>query len=182
MTNHPLFAEVTNVNLEFWQSWPLFSLQSLSIFINIAQIVHIEMSSYYFDVYKEDTLRNISMFLKQAHNLSSLGVYSSSSEYQIIQTFENMYPIIPRRLKHLHLPIHNLNQIKRILRKCEMLSTIKLETQLDFSKIFQWFNNNTINSSCWKGWRTITVWLGKKKIQQTRVQINNKRIKLTDDR
>jgi len=92
-----------------------------------------------------------------------------------------MYPIIPCQLKHLQISINTVNQIKRILEKCEKLSTIKLDTNLNFAqKIIQWFDDNTINSTCKKCYTTINIWLGKKNIQATDVGIDNKRIKLTD--
>ncbi len=183
MVNHPLFSQVTEINLEFSGDWPLFSLQSLFIFIHITQIVQIELNGYYFDRYKQDTLHDIGIFLEQAHNLSSLIIRNSSNEDQVFGTFENMYPIIPCQLKHLQISINTVNQIKRILEKCEKLSTIKLDTNLNFArKIIQWFDDNTINSTCKKNYTTITVWLGKKKLQGTDVRIDNKRIKLTDPR
>jgi hypothetical protein len=45
-----------------------------------------------------------------------------------------MYPIIPCQLKHLQIPINTVDQIKRILEKCEKLSTIKLDIKSKFSK------------------------------------------------
>ncbi len=109
MVNHPLFSQVTEINLQFCDNWPLFSLQSLFIFINITQIVRIELNGYYFDRYKQDALHDIGIFLEQAHNLSSLIIRNSSNEYQVFRTFENMYPIIPCQLKHLQIPINNVD-------------------------------------------------------------------------
>ncbi len=183
MVNHPLFSQLTEINLEFLDEWPFFSLQSLSTSINIAQIVQIELQSQYFGGYNQDTLRDIGVFLEQAHNLSSLIIKSSLYAQEVLKTFEKVYPIIPCQLKHLQIPIITVDQIKRILEKCEKLSTIKLDVKAKFSKeIIQWLNDNTINSTCKKGYRSINVWLGKKKIQETDIRIDNKRIKLTDHR
>jgi len=183
VVNHPLFSQVTEINLQFSDNWSLFSLQSLSIFINITQIVQIELNGNYFYRYKHDTLRDLGMFLEQAHNLSSLIIRNSINAQEVLRTFEKMYPIIPCQLKHLQIPIITVDQIKRILEKCEKLSTIKLDVKAKFSKeIIQWLNDNTINSTCKKGYRSINVWLGKKKIQETDIRIDNKRIKLTDHR
>jgi len=183
VVNHPLFSHLTEINLEFLDESPYFSLQSLSISINIAQIVQIELQSNYFSGYNRDILRDIGIFLEQAHNLSSLIIKSSINAQAALRTFEKMYPIIPCQLKHLQIPIINVDQIKRILEKCEKLSTIRLDIKAKFSEeIIQWFNDNTINSTCTKGYRRINVWLGKKKIQPTDIRLDNKRIKLTDDR
>ncbi|CAF1194965.1 unnamed protein product, partial [Rotaria sordida] len=38
--HHPLFRKVTEINLEFCDDWPLISLQSLFVFIDISRIVH----------------------------------------------------------------------------------------------------------------------------------------------
>jgi hypothetical protein len=172
---------VTDINLEFWEE-PLVSLQSLSIFINISQIVQMKLKSYYFDGYKEGTFIDIGIFFEQAHNLSSLILQSSLNERRLPRIFKNIYPIIPRQLKHLQIPINNCEQVKMILERCENLLTIKFDIKSKFSKeIIQWFNDNTINSTCKKDNRTIIVWLGKKTIQSTDVRVNNKRIKLTDN-
>lgn len=125
---------------------------------------------------------DLGTFLEQAHNLSSLIIESSLSEYQVNHTFTRLCPIIPRRLKHLQLPINNLEQIKMIFERCENLSTIKFDAKLKFSKeIIQWFNDNTINSTCKSSKRTINVWIGKKNIQLINSRTDNKRIKLTDN-
>ncbi len=183
MVNHPLFSQVTEINLEFLDEWPFFSLQSLFISINITQIVQIELQIKYFGGYNQDTLRDIGMFLEQAHNLSSLIIQTSLNTHKVLETFEEMYSIIPCQLKHLKMPIYSVDQIKKILDKCEKLSTIRLDIKAKFSEeILQWFNDNTINSTCKKGYRIINVWLGKKKIQPTDIRIDNKRIKLTDHR
>jgi hypothetical protein len=182
MINQPLFPKVTEINLVFWDDWPQFSVQSLSIFINIGQITQMELKSYFFDEYKNDTLIDISIFLGQAHNLSSLIIRSSLNEYRLPRIFDNIYSIIPRQLKHLHLPINSLDQMRMIIERCKNLSTIEFDIKSKYSKeIMEWFNDNTIKSICKKDGRTITVWLGKKKIQSIDVRIDNKRIKLTDN-
>jgi hypothetical protein len=141
------------------------------------------MNSYYFDKYKKNTLIDIGIFLEQAYNLSSLNIQSSLDTYTICHTTENVYSIIPRTLKHLQIQIYDLDQIKMILERCENLSTIEfdIENSRFSDKIIKWFTDNTTNSTCWKGHRTITVWLGKKRTQSPDIRLDNKRIKLTDN-
>jgi hypothetical protein len=182
MINQPLFPKVTAINLVFWQDWDHFSLQSLSIFINIEQIVQMKLKNYFFDEYEDDTWINIGIFFEQAYNLSSLIIESSLNAYKLPRFVDKIHRIIPRQLKHLHLPINSLYQMKMIIERCEKLSIIEFNIKPKYSKeIIEWFNNNTIKSTCKKDGRTITVWLGKKKIQSTDVQVDNKRIKLTND-
>jgi hypothetical protein len=172
-----VFPKVAKIEIGFYSDWRSFSLQLLSIFINFAQIVEMKLKIYYFDRYHKDTLLSIGIFLEQAHNLSSLIIGNNFVEDKSSQIIENIFPIIPRRLKHLQLPIKNLNHIKMILEQCDNLSTIKFNIKSKFSsEIIQWFNNNTINSSYWQDCKTITVWIGKKNIQATDVRIDNKRM------
>jgi len=129
-------------------------------------------------------LNDIHIFLEQAHNLSSLIIESSLNKYRISESFKNIYSIIPRQLKHIQVPINNLDQIKMILERCDTLSTITFPIKSKFSiEVIKWFNTNTINSTCKNFKRTVTVWIGKKNIQSNDDQTdnNNKRIKLNDD-
>lgn len=169
------------IEITFNRDWPLFSLQSLSIFINIAQIVHMRLRLYDLIENGKDVLIDIGIFLQQAHNLSSLVFGSALKKHELYQTIQNTFSIIPRQLKHLEMPINSLNHIKMIIEHCNNLSTVKFNTGSTFSKkIIQWFNDNKINSMYDRDERILTIWIGKKKIQSIYVQHDNKRIKLTD--
>jgi hypothetical protein len=101
-TNYPLFPKVTDLDIHFHKDWPCLSLQSLSMFIDISQIVQIKLHTYYFDEYKQNALIDIGIFLEQAHILSSLIIRGS---YKLCRIIENVYSIIPCPLKHLQIPI-----------------------------------------------------------------------------
>jgi hypothetical protein len=135
-----------------------------------------------FDKYNQNTWMDIGIFLEQAHNLSSL-IIRSFNVSKSDRTIQNIHSIISRHLKHLYIPINDLDQIKVILERCKNLSTIKFNTvYVNFSeKVINWFANNTINTTCKAGHETVTVWLGKKKIQSTEIRLDHKRIKLTDN-
>ena len=164
--NHPLFPKVTEIELHFVKNWPLFSLQSLSMFINILQIVSMTMNSYYFSEYNENTLMDIGIFIEQAHNLSSLFFPSLFNAYLTRQNIENMCSILPHHTKHLEITINDLAQIKMILERCKNLSTINftIKDRKFNRQIIKWFVDNTIDSTCNESCECITVWLGKKNI------------------
>jgi hypothetical protein len=160
----------------------MFSLQSLSTIINIAHIVQIKLESYFLGWFKKDVLIDIGVFLKQAYNLSLLIIHNKSYKDKLPRTIDDIISIIPRQLKHLQIPIYNLNQIKMILEQCENLSTIKCDVDSKGSEeLMQWFNENTTNSTCWQDNRTICVWLGRRKVQSTDFRTGNKRIKMTSN-
>ncbi len=74
-------------------------------------------------------------------------------------------------IKHLQIPINQLDQIKLILERCQHLSVVQFEiTRTKFSAdVVEWFNQNTIDSTCWRHSECDIIWIGKK--------INHKRIK-----
>ena len=106
---------MTEIEITFNRDWSLFSLQSLSIFINIVQIVHMRLRIYDFIENEKDALVDIGIFLQQAHNLSSLSFASALKKHELYQTIQNTFSIIPRQLKQLEIPINSLNHIKMII-------------------------------------------------------------------
>jgi hypothetical protein len=60
---------VTELDIEFYNSWPQLSLQVLSVFIDISRIVTIRMSSDDFYLNNENTWMDIGIFMEQAHSL-----------------------------------------------------------------------------------------------------------------
>lgn len=177
----PLFGKATKIIIDIFGIWSSFSLKYLSVFIDISKIVQIELNSDKFGQYNYITWIDIGNFLAQAKNLSSLAFWNISFVSELNQSIDFMCVTIPCRVKHLQMPIKNLNQIERIFNRCENLSTIKFDTKsLEFSKeIIKWFKYNTINSTCLEEDKTVFVWIGKKKFQLNTLKINNKRIKFT---
>jgi len=191
ITNHPMFPKVTEIEMIFLKECPLLSLQSLSTYINISQIVKIKLYSYFFDAYHQNIFykynkniwMGIGIFMEQAQNLSSLIIQGNGLRYSLDRTIENIFSIIPRHVKHLQIPTNNVDQIKRILERCQHLSTLQLDVQYirNINEVIEWFSKNTINSTCWKRYRTVIVWLGIKQIQSTEISVDYKRIKLIDN-
>jgi len=126
---------------------------------------------------------DIRIFIEQAHNLLSLLIHSSFYRYKLDLTVENIYSILPPHVKHLQIPIDDLNQINMILERCKNLSLIEFDIEgNEFSEqVINWFADHTINTTCWKNYEMITVWLGKKMIHSTEICGDYKRIKLTDN-
>ncbi|CAF1405734.1 unnamed protein product [Rotaria sp. Silwood1] len=177
--NQLLFPKVTKVAIELYEEWPLFSLQSLSILINISQIVHMTLRSYYFINYNQNAFLDMRIFIKQAKNLSSLIIQTGLYRYKLNSSIDNIHSIIPHHVKHLSIPINTVEQIQRILDRCNHLITIKFDTRFSkFSEeIIKWFNDNTINSTCQKGYKTVSVWIGTKINQSNNICFEKKRIK-----
>ncbi len=182
-TDYPLFPNVTEINLEFHENWPLLSLQSLSIFIDISRIVHMKICTDYFNEYNENTWMDIGIFMEQAHNLSLLIIQLNFNLYFSGRITKNIYSILPRHVKHLKIPIGDLEHIKMIFERCKNLSTIKFyygDVKL-YKKVTRWFSDNTSNTTCQESYRRVSVWFGKKKIQLNEVSVHHKRIKLTSN-
>jgi len=182
-SNRPLFPEVTEIDLQLRDDWPLISLQSLSVLIDMSRIVSMKISSDHFYQYHQNTWMNIKIFINQAHNLSSLIIQNSFNRNESSQTIQNLHSILPRHIKHFQMPINHLNQIQMILERCKNLATINFDmTDVKFCKeVIQWFADNTINTSCEEGYKRVAVWLGKKNIQSTEINFGSKRIKLTNN-
>jgi hypothetical protein len=177
---HSLFRQVTELNLQFCNDWPLISLQSLVVFIDISRIVHIKLSSDYRNEYNETILMDMKNFFEQAKNLSTLLIHTSFYRHKFDLKIEDIHAIVPRHVKQLQIPIDNLDQINQILERCEQLSIIEFDIEgIEFgNQIIKWFDNNTINTTCRHKSERIIVWIGKKRIQSTVLHNNHKRIKV----
>jgi hypothetical protein len=180
ITNHPIFQNVTKIEVDLNNEWPLFSLRSLSVYINISQIVQIKMDLRSCNEYNQNIVMDIGLFLDRAYNLSSLIFDSNRYNKKLIRKMERIHSIVPRHVKHLQILIDDVSEIKAILERCQYLSTIQLD--LRYTKIseevIKWFAENTIDSTCLKGYKTVAVWLGKKQIQSDEISVDHKRIKI----
>lgn len=166
-SNDPVFPEVKEMNLEFYEQWPLFTLDKLSILVDISRLVRLTIHSNYFNEYNEKIWSDIEHFLKQATNLSDLVIQTSFDTHHSDRTIESLSTLLPCHIKHLEISIQNLKQIQAILCNCQQLSTITLnnyETKL-YDEMIQWFEDNTIHSTCRISHGMISVWLGKRTIQ-----------------
>jgi len=170
---------VTEIDLQFCNDWPLISLQSLFVFIDISRIVHIQMSSNYLNEYNQNLFMDIKIFLEQAQNLFSLFIHSSFYRHKLDLTVENIHSILPHHVKYLQIPIDNLDQINMILQRCENLSIIEFDIEgVEFcKKVINWFDENTTDTTCRESNDIVTVWLGKKRIQSTEICGGHKRFK-----
>lgn len=178
---------MTEIDIRFCDDWPLLSLQTLSIFIDISRIFRITISSSYnFNKNDQNTWLDIVSFLNQARNVSSLTIQCNicviyNTDYD--ETTENFYSIFPRHIKHLQISIIDMKQISTILERCENLITIRFNSnsiELE-RRIIDWFPNNTINSTCVLDYPYVCVWLGKEHVQSTETSFNYKRTKLIDN-
>ena len=118
----------------------------------------------YYDTYDENTWRDMEIFFNQAQNLSELIIDDYHRREVSNEIIEFMSNILPHRLKHLQMALNDSRQIQIILERCENLATIKLFNKSeDFrEKAINWFADNTVNTTCHKGDREISVWIGKK--------------------
>lgn len=117
--------------------------------------------------YDESTWMDIGIFMEQAHNLSTLIIQGIGNTYIDLLITKDIYLYLPRHIKHLEIPINDLNQIKMILDRCKNLATIKFyyrDTILP-ERVTSWFADNTIYTTCEENSETTSVWLGKKKLE-----------------
>lgn len=168
-TIQPLFPNVTSINLRFNADWPLISLQSLSIFIDISKIICLNIQKNYLNEYNEKIWMDICLFMEQAHKLSSLIIGSTFKQCIVGSMMKNLYLNLPRHVKHLQIPINDLNLIKIVLERCENLSTIEFycENSELSQNVSDWFAQNTLHTTCETHRRRVSVWLGKKNTEQT---------------
>jgi hypothetical protein len=98
----------------------------------------------------EEFNQNIGIFIHQAQHFSSLAIWNISQKLKLNQSIDTICLIVPRHVKHLQIAVNNLNQIEKILKRCDNLSTIEFDINSpEFSKeIIKWFSDNTINSTC----------------------------------
>lgn len=141
--------------MEICEDWPILSLHSLIILIDIDQIVELTLSGIVPKRWNEHFWMDLCSFFSQLHHLSSLTILFSI-DHQI-------YLNLPRQIEHLQMTIDDHNQIPLILQRCSLLSTIQF-CNLDYSlikEILHYFSSETLHSTCLQGYRTVSVWIGK---------------------
>ena len=182
-SNHPLFRKATKLHLDQMEDWPLVSLDSLSSIINLSQLVEIKLKSNFFRDYKMKILSAMTNFIQRAHNVSSLIIDNSSYRYRSNLTAENICLMVPRHVKYLEVSVRHFQDMKMIFERCQHLSCVQFYIRYSrFSpKIVQWLAENRICSTYRQGERQLTVWLGKIKIEPNEMNVDHKRIKLTDN-
>ena len=175
----PIFRRATKLHLDLTEDWPFIPLYSLSILIDLSQLVEIELKSCYPENSNVDALSDITALIQTAHNLSSLLIHQHFA-YGFNLSTEDICCIIPTRLKHLQLPIDDLHDIETVVERCNQLSSIQCDfRQSKFSKqIVQWIATNTIDSTYRINHSFVTVWLGRRKTPPNDFHVDLKRVKL----
>ncbi|CAF1104696.1 unnamed protein product [Rotaria sordida] len=180
----PLFPKVTklhiDVSMDYRRKNPLASIKFLTSIIDVSQLVEVKLESYCFGKDRKMILFDMMTIIEQSYNLSSLIIHSRLSKYELYPFLDNLCSVIPRRIKHLQIPINRLDQIKIILERCQDLSVVQFAiTRSKFSEeVIQWFTQNTIDSTFRRRDECNIIWIGKK---TNEISINHKRMKLTDD-
>ena len=154
-----------------------------SIFIDISRIIHLKMNNNYFHQLDHNKWSDIVIFIEQTHNLSSFSIRNEFINYMLGENIKIIQSILPRHLKYLQIPIDDCNQIAKILEQCPDWFTITFEiSNTEFiERVIDWFEDNTINTTCQESAGMVHVWLGKEHIQSTEINHNNERIKLTEN-
>lgn len=128
-----------------------------------------KISGYVLNGCSNSTWTDIGNIIKKAHNVFDLSI-QKSTRYAIFtsEPVGNIHLYLPPRVKHLEIPINDLQQINTTLERCKNLSTIIfVNNQHRFPrKIVNWLAENTINSTCLEHGSYVYIWLGKRKLEQ----------------
>ena len=112
--------------------------------------------------------------------LSFISIYSNYCKYEFDSHLNHLCSIIPRQIKHLRIPVNELNQIEVIFERCQNLSIVQFEiNRPKFSlEVISWFNQRTTNSAFRSHVGCDTIWIGTK---TNLIKENHKRIKLDEN-
>jgi hypothetical protein len=178
----PLFRKASKLHIDQPKDWPLASLDSLSSIVDLSQLVEIKLRSNFFGNYKMKILSDMAAFIHRTNNISLLIIDTSSYRFRSSLIVENICLMVPSHVKYLNVSVRHFQDMKIILERCQHLSCVQFSIQCSrFSpKIVQWLANNTIYSTYREDARKLTVWLGRFKIESNELNVNHKRIKLTD--
>ncbi|CAF1063116.1 unnamed protein product [Adineta steineri] len=181
MIMNPVFCKATKLFINLADDWPFIPLISLSVLIDLSHLVEIEFNSCFPITSDTNALSDIINLIQQAHNLSSLLIYSHFA-YGFGLCTEDICCLISRQIKHLQIPVDDLNDIKIVLERCNHLSSIQFDIrQRKFSKeIVQWIVDNTIDSTYRTDANFVKVWLGKNKIESNEFNVGFKRMKFSE--
>ena len=155
-------------------------LEFLPILIDTAKLVEVKFEGRYFNKYNINFLFNIISILEQSSSLSSFIINSRFFNFELYPFLNDLCSVIPRQIKHLQIPINQLDQVKKILDRCPNLSSAQFQiTRLKCSQeVIHWFNENTVDSKIKKSAECHVIWIGRK---INNIEVSNKRIKLSSD-
>ncbi|CAF3171372.1 unnamed protein product [Rotaria sp. Silwood2] len=175
-----IFPNVTKLNVDICRRSTVTSLEFLTTMIDISKLVEVKLESFYFNKFNQNLLFDIITILEQAYSLSSLIIHSRYSKYELFPFLNRICSIIPRQIKHLQIPINQLDLIEVILERCQNLSVIQFEiSRLKFSQeVIDWFNQNTVDSTIRRRAGCDLIWIGNK---INHIENNHKRIKLNEN-
>jgi hypothetical protein len=171
---------VTKLRIDVDRRISLDLIKFLPSIIDISRLIEIKLESYYFNKDNKNILYDMISIIEQSNNLLSLIIHSRFSKYELYPFLNSLCSKLPRQIKHLQIPINQLDQIKIILERCQYLSVVQFEvTRTKFSaEVAEWFAENTIDSAFWRHSGCDIIWIGKK---INHISVNHKRIKLIDD-
>jgi hypothetical protein len=104
----------------------------------------------------------LSSILKQTSNIHSLRITYIHIEEPSIN-IHTLCSVIPRSVKHLQIPITNINEMKSILENLNQLLSVTFYSAniLNFNEeIKKWIQLKRKNSIYQEGVRCIQIWLG----------------------
>ncbi|CAF0859055.1 unnamed protein product [Rotaria sp. Silwood1] len=174
------FPDVIKLNVDIDSQHSLDSLELLTSVIDVSKLVEVKLESFYFNKNNQNLLFNIISILEQAFSLSSLIIHSRYCKQRLYPFLNHICSIIPRQIKHLQIPIYELDQIEFILKRCQNLSVVQFEIlRLKLSQeVIHWFNQHTIDSTIQRHAGCNIIWIGQK---INSIRDNRKRIKLDEN-
>ncbi|UJR19674.1 hypothetical protein I4U23_022809 [Adineta vaga] len=178
---NPVFCKATKLFVDLADDWPFISLNYLSVLIDLSHLVEIDFNSCSPIILNTNVLFDIITLIQQAPNLSSL-LIGQHFAYGYGLSTEDICCIISRQIKHLQVPVSDLNDIKVVFERCNHLSSIQFNIrQRKFSKeIVRWIIDNATDSTYRTDPNFVKVWVGKNKIESNELNVGSKRIKLSE--
>lgn len=167
------------MKLSFFVDKLAASIEVLTWMVDMSKIVRIEIQNKTLFEKTRDNWINVKSVLEKACHLSELIFETYAFSIPSKEVIENIISIIPGHIKHLSIALSSLDQIELILDRCKALSSIKfyIRFQTLCDHVIQWFNENFIGTQHETEYRTISIWLGKRRVQSNQIEPTPKRFK-----
>ena len=141
-----LFSKVNQLKIRVDGEWPNDSLYFISILVDTSNIQILDFQSHFHQSAILKIIENLIKLINRLSNISSL-ILLPINNYGIYNTtITTLCSILSYNIKHFHIKIEKIDQMKIILEKFKHLSSISFnlpfDRKINIDEIIDWLNIN----------------------------------------
>ena len=153
---YPLFRKLNKLILCVDQDWPVGSIEHLSLFLDLSTITDLSISIDFRPESISDTFDQLAEFFQRISRLHSLTIDSATIDV------DKLCSIIPKNVKHLQVPVKNIEDMKMIIERMKQLNSVTFEhfnrAKILSSEFSNWLTENRQQSTCRIDLMYMSIW------------------------